>query len=202
MNGTEIILASGSQIRRHMLENAGLKISVHPADVDEDAIKSAVQNGTESLLPADVAQILAQTKTQTVSEFKPDALTIGADQVLAFEGTIYNKPKNKQEAQNQLLDLRGKNHELISAVAIAHAGEIIWSHEQSAVLTMRDFSNGFLGRYLAEMGDTVSESVGGYKLEGLGAQLFEKIDGDYFTILGLPLLPVLKFLRTRIPDLV
>ena len=198
---TELVLASGSFIRRKLLEDAGLKFTVQPPDVDETAIKKAVQNGTESLPPADIAQILAQTKAQTVSGQNPDQLTIGADQVLSFEGRLYSKPHSTDAARDQLFELRGNSHELISAVCVARNGETLWSYEQSAVLTMRDFSNEFLGRYLAEMGETVCESVGGYKLEGRGVQLFEKIEGDYFTILGLPLLALLEFLRSQRPEL-
>ncbi|MEM7424705.1 MAG: Maf family nucleotide pyrophosphatase [Pseudomonadota bacterium] len=199
---TNIVLASGSRIRRELLENAGLNIEVRPADIDEEAIKSAIQNGTESLTPADIALVLAQTKAQTVSEGAPAELVIGADQVLACNNRIYSKPGNKDAARDQLVALRGKSHELISAVAVARNGEIIWSHEQSVVLHMRDFSNDFLGRYLAGMGSGVTETVGGYKLEGLGVHLFEKIDGDYFTVLGLPVLPLLAYLRTEISGLV
>ncbi len=198
---TIIVLASGSTIRRQLLENAGLQVIVYPAEIDEDAIKSALRNGSESLSPADVALVLAQTKSQTVSEAQPGELIVGADQILAFEQKIFSKPVNSEQARDQLFQLRGRTHELISAVAVARAGQIIWSHEQSAVLKMRDFSNEFLGRYLARMESEVTETVGGYKLESLGVHLFEKIEGDYFTVLGLPMLPLLQFLRTQITEL-
>ena len=197
-----IVLASSSVIRRKLLVNAGLTVEVHPANIDEDAVKAAVRNGNESLSPADVALILAQTKAQTVSERKSGQLVIGADQVLSFQGRIFSKPADKNAARDQLIELRGKSHELISAVAVARDGDIIWSDERNAVLHMREFSNDFLGRYLAKMGPAVTESVGGYKLEGLGVHFFERIDGEYFTVLGLPMLPLLTFLRLQMPELV
>ncbi len=202
MSETKIVLASGSAVRRQLLENAGFEIDVHAAGVDENAIRAAVQNGSESLTPADIALLLAQTKAQTVSEKMPGRLILGADQVLALQGRIFNKPANKDAARDHLIELRGKSHELISAAAVVQNGEIIWSHEQNVVLHMREFSNAFLGRYLAEMGDEVTQTVGGYKLEGLGVHLFERIEGDYFTVLGLPMLPLLSFLRSQIADLV
>jgi septum formation protein len=124
-------------------------------------------------------------------------LVIGADQVLVCDGKIFDKPSTKDEARDQLVTLRGKKHELVSAVAVARHGSTIWSHCAHAQLTMREFSNTFLGYYLAEMGEEITSSVGGYKFEGPGAQLFEKIEGDYFTILGLPLLALLEFLRSQ-----
>ena len=202
MMGSAIVLASASAIRRELLVNAGFDVEVHPAEVDEDAIKSAVQSGSEPLSPTDVALILAQTKAQTVSEQRHGQFVIGADQILSFDGQIFSKPSDKQAARDQLIKLRGKSHELISAVAVAADGQIVWSDERSAVLHMREFSNEFLGRYLAAAGNSVLETVGGYKLEGRGVQFFDRIVGDYFTVLGLPMLPLLAFLRAQMSDLV
>ena len=197
-----LILASASRARASVLAAAGLSFRVHPADVDEPAIRESLANGEVEATPGDVAQILAQTKAATISEVSPDALVIGADQVLVCDGRIYEKPKDGDAARDQLLSLRNKTHSLISAVACARDGSILWHHEQTALLTMRHFSNEFLGQYLANAGPGVTESVGGYQLEGAGSQLFSLIDGDYFTILGIPLLPLLGFLRTQniIPD--
>ncbi len=198
----QLVLASASQIRKQLLEAAGLTFITEPANVDEDAIKQAVRGDDSTLRPADIAQLLAQTKASVVSESHPDALVIGSDQILVLEDQLISKPATKDKALDQLIELRGKTHELISAVAVVCRGETLWSYEDVARLSMRDVSSSFLGVYLAEMGDEVTKSVGAYQLEGLGIHLFEKIEGDYFTILGLPLLPLLTFLRTRNPPLV
>ena len=185
-----------------MLAAAGLSFRVHPADIDESAIRESLANGSVEATPGDVAQILAQTKAISIADISPGALVIGADQVLVCDGRIYEKPRDGDAARDQLISLRNKTHSLISAVACARDGAILWHHEQTAFLTMRHFSNEFLGQYLADAGSGVTESVGGYQLEGPGSQLFSMIDGDYFTILGIPLLPLLGFLRTQniIPD--
>lgn len=193
----KLLLASASQIRRQLLEDAGLAIEVYPADLDEAAIKQAFLGDNAEAKPADIAQILAQTKAMVISETHPAHLVIGSDQILVHGDQILSKPNSTAQARDQLIDLRGKTHQLVSAVAVAVNGEVIWSYEDVAHLTMREVSNQFIGAYLAEMGDTVTQTVGAYKLEGLGIHLFEKVQGDYFTILGLPMLPLLKFLRTR-----
>ncbi len=198
----ELVLASASQIRKQLLEAAGLRFKTKPAGIDEAAIKEAVHAQENEIRPSDIAQLLAQTKASVVSEGYPDALVIGSDQILVAENRLVSKPATKDEALDQLIELRGKSHELISAVAVARNGEILWSFEDVARLSMRNVSTSFLGVYLAEMGEKVTDTVGAYQLEGLGVHLFEKIDGDYFTILGLPLLPLLAFLRSRNENLV
>lgn len=193
----KLILASASQIRSELLRNAGLSFDIHPADLDEAAIKQVFLADNAEARPADIAQLLAQTKASVISEKYPHHLVIGSDQVLIHDGQVLSKPNSVHEARDQLLDLRGKTHELVSAIAVAADGQIIWSTEDVAYLSVRAISNQFVGTYLAEMGDTVTQTVGAYKLEGLGVHLFEKVQGDYFTILGLPMMPLLKFLRSR-----
>lgn len=192
-----LVLASASPARSALLQNAGLKFDVHPADLDEDAIRQSLTGPDGMPPPADIASVLAQAKAAAVSERYPDALVIGSDQVLAADGMLFSKPATREEARDQLLALRGRKHSLISAVACAMDGRVDWYHEETAVLAMREFTTDFLGAYLAAAGDKVQTSVGGYQLEGLGVQLFSRIDGDYFTILGLPLLALLDYLRRR-----
>ncbi|MGI9412886.1 MAG: Maf family protein [Hyphomicrobiales bacterium] len=192
-----LILASASKARASVLTAAGLTFRVHPAAIDEAAIRATLEKGDADITPADVAVVLAQTKAAAVSESHQGHLVIGADQVLVCDGTIYGKPGDHDAARDQLLSLRNKTHSLISAVACARDGAVIWHHDQTALLTMRDFSNDFLGQYLAAVGHAVTESVGGYQIEGPGSQLFSAVDGDHFTILGVPLLPLLSFLRTQ-----
>ncbi len=192
-----LILASASQARTKMLADAGLMFDVQPADIDEAAIRSTFDDGTSDTAPSDIAVILAQTKATTVSDRSAGAMVIGADQILVCDGELHSKPADKTAAREQLLRLRGKTHSLISAVACARNGQVEWYHEDTVHLTMRDFSNEFLGTYLAAVGDAVTTSVGAYQIEGPGVQLFSKVVGDYFTILGLPLLPLLHYLRTQ-----
>ncbi len=194
-----IILASGSRARREMLHAAGVSFTVEPADVDEDAIRAALydENGDPTVEPADVAEILAVAKAESVSRLQPDAFVIGGDQVLAFADDILTKPKTEAAARRQLASFRGKMHALHSAVAIAHNGETLWSMVDTAEMHVRDFSEAFLDDYMRRAGRTVLDSVGAYLLEGLGMQLFERIDGDYFTVLGMPLMPLLAELRAR-----
>ena len=192
-----LILASASQARTLMLKNAGLRFDVQPADIDEAAIRSTFDDGTADAAPSDIAVILAQTKATTISERNTGAVVIGADQILVCDGELHSKPADKTAAREQLLRLRGRTHSLISAVACARDGQVDWYHEDVVHLTMREFSNEFLGTYLALAGDAVTTSVGAYQIEGPGIQLFSKVSGDYFTILGLPLLPLLQYLRTQ-----
>ena len=192
-----LILASASQARTSMLKNAGLRFDVQPADIDEAAIRATFDDGTSDAAPSDIAVILAQTKATTISERNTGAQVIGADQILVCDGELHSKPADKTAAREQLLRLRGKTHSLISAVACAKDGRVDWYYEDVVHLTMRNFSNEFLGTYLALAGDAVTASVGAYQIEGPGVQLFSKISGDYFTILGLPLLPLLQYLRTQ-----
>ena len=194
-SGIAIVLASASRVRADMLRGAGLRFDVRPSALDEDAVKSALKSGPGGIAGEELAAVLAQAKATCVSQRDPSALVIGADQVLGFEGRFYDKPKDMDEARDALAAMRAKTHTLHTAAACALAGDVIWHHESSAALTMRDFSNRFLGTYLAACGEGILTGVGAYKLEGPGAQLFERIEGDYFSVLGLPLLPLLRFLR-------
>lgn len=178
-----------------MLVAAGVSITVDGASLDEGAIKDSFR--AEGHDAAACAIALAEAKAVRVAARHPDALVIGADQILDCAGTWFDKPRDAQEARAQLALLRGRQHTLVSAAAIVAEGAVIWHRTERAALTMRRFSDGFLDHYLAAMGASVTELVGGYALEGLGIQLFAKIDGDYFAILGLPLLPLLDFLRAR-----
>lgn len=189
----ELILASGSAARRQMLAAAGVPFRVVPADVDEAAVRAGLGD-TE---PAEVARVLARAKAEAVSRQHPAALVIGADQVLALGQQVHAKAPDVAAARRVLSALAGRTHRLISAVALAEGGAIAWSHADSAALTMRSLSDAFLDDYLARAGERVLASVGCYELEGLGVQLLERVDGDYFTVLGLPLLPLLAALRAR-----
>jgi septum formation protein len=189
----ELILASASPFRRRMLEAAGVVFRVMPADVDEAALRRHMPPGDL----AHVADALAQAKAVAVSQAAPGALVIGADQVLAFGDELLSKPKDLNDARGQLRKLRGKAHHLHAGVALAEAGKVVWAHLETARLVMHAFSDAFLDRYLADMGPAVCRTVGGYEIEGRGIQLFERIEGDLFTIVGLPLLPLLAELRSR-----
>ncbi len=190
-----IILASASKIRAQLLVNAGLDIEIIPADINEDEVKRVLSSKDTPASGGDVAEMLAQTKALAISQKNPGRLVIGADQTLSCGDRLFDKALDMKDAREKLLALRGKTHGLCSAIACAKDGNVVWTHSDVAYLTMREFSPEFLGKYLALLGDEVLESVGGYKLEAQGAQLFDKINGDYFTILGLPLLPLLRFLR-------
>ena len=189
-----LILASASKSRARILEAAGLAFIVEPPGLDEGVMRQAV-SGERSLAPHDVAEVLARAKAEAVSELAPKAYVIGSDQVLALGKTILTKPESMEAARRQLLDLSGKSHTLHTAVAVAANGETIWAETTVATLTMRKLSPEFIGRYLAAAGEEVLNSVGAYQIESIGVQLFEKIDGDYFSILGLPLIPLLDTLR-------
>jgi septum formation protein len=189
-----LILASGSKIRAKLLEAAGLAFIVEPPGLDESAMRQAV-SGEDALQPQDVAEVLARAKAEAVSDLAHGAFVIGADQVLALGDEIFAKPDSMESAREQLRALSGKTHKLQSSVALAREGEILFAHTEEASLTMRKLSPEFIGRYLAAAGEEVLSSVGAYQLEGLGIELFDKIEGDYFSILGLPLLPLLDALR-------
>jgi septum formation protein len=189
-----LILASSSKSRAKLLEAAGLAFIVEPPGLDESAMRQAVAGG-EALAPHDVAEVLARAKAEAVSEVAPKAHVIGGDQVLAFGDVIMSKPESMEAARRQLLDLSGKTHTLHTSVAVATNGETIWADTTVAILTIRKLSPEFIGRYLAAAGEEVLSSVGAYQIESIGVQLFEKIDGDYFSILGLPLIPLLDMLR-------
>jgi septum formation protein len=190
----QLILASLSKVRARLLEAAGFAFTVQSPGLDEHAMRQAV-GSTGALSPQDIAEVLARAKAEAVSELVPGAFVIGADQVLAFGGRILSKPDSMESARKELLDLSGKSHILHSAVALATNGGTVWAYSESSTLVMRKLSPQFIGRYLAAAGEEVLSSVGAYQIEGLGIQLFEKIDGDYFSILGLPLLPLLDALR-------
>ena len=187
-----LILASGSAARRRMLEAAGLAFEVDVPRVDEEAAKSGFR--AEGMSPRDQADALAELKALSVSS-RRGGFVIGADQMLALEGEAFDKPNSVSEARAHLLQLRGRAHELITAAVVARDGQVIWRHIDTPRLTMQAFSDAFLDGYVARAGESVLTSVGAYQLEGLGAQLFERVEGDYFSILGLPLLPLLAFLR-------
>jgi septum formation protein len=187
-----IILASKSQARTAVLTGAGVPFEVAVAGVDEDAVKTAMLG--EGATPRDVADALAELKAVKISRGRP-GLVIGADQTLEFEGGLYDKAETLDAARDRLRLLRGKPHQLHSAVVVARDGAPIWREVVSATLTMRDFSDPFLEDYLAAEGEHALGSVGCYRLEGPGAQLFARIEGDYFAILGLPLLGLLDLLR-------
>ncbi len=191
-----IILASGSSARARMLKDAGIDFEITPAAVDESLIRAEFLSNPSQELVA-IAMHLAEAKAQEVSERHPQAMVIGADQILVFEDEILTKPKDLEMARQQLLRLRWNEHQLVSAAACACAGEIEWQSMGTAKLTMRDFSTDFIDQYLAAMGRRVTTTVGGYEIEGLGIQLFSEIRGDLFTIQGLPLLNLLDFLRSR-----
>lgn len=191
-----LILASGSAARGAMMRDAGVQqLEIDPANVDEEAIKQACLADLTS--PDAIAEKLAKAKSEAVSSIQKDAHVIGADQVLIHDGKLFDKPTSMKDARNHLQVLRGTTHRLVSSVSVALDGNQIWSATDSAELTMRDFSDAFLNQYLERFGEMALTSVGAYHLEGLGAQLFQRVEGDYFTVLGLPLLPLLDFLRTR-----
>jgi septum formation protein len=193
-----LVLASASRIRHELLARAGVgPLTVVPADVDEAAIRAALMAESDCIEPDMVAGVLARAKAEAVSARHPDALVIGADQVLALGSRLFEKPADRAAARDHLDRLRGRTHDLHAAVVIAQGGEALWGTVQGARLTMRAFGDAFLDAYLDAAGEAVLRSVGAYELEGRGVTLFERIEGDYFTILGLPLLPLLAELRAR-----
>lgn len=190
---TPIVLASASAVRATLLRQAGIEIEIAPAAVDELALKQSMR--AERAGAADCAAALAVLKARLVSDRHAGALVIGADQMLECDGVWFDKPADRAQAAANLRTLRGKTHELVAAVTVLRDGATLWRHVGHARLTMRPFTDGFIEAYLDAIGDAVLQSVGAYQLEGLGVQLFSHIDGDHFTILGLPLLPLLDFLR-------
>lgn len=190
---TRIVLASGSAARAKMLRDAGAAVDLRPVVIDEEEVRLSCK--AEGMDAAATAETLAWLKADRASRREPGALAIGADQMLDVEGDWLEKPLTRDGLRAQLIRLRGRRHELISAVVAVRDGERMWHSVERARLLMRPFSDDFLDWYVAAVDDGVLQSVGGYHLEGLGAQLFSRIDGDYFTILGLPMLPLLGFLR-------
>lgn len=188
-----LVLASASQSRLTVLRNAGLNPVQDASSVDEDQVKSSLEaKGADA---AKVAVTLAELKAQETAQRHAGAFVIGADQMLDRDGTWFDKPVGLAQARGHLQSLRGRTHELVTAAVVVRDGTCIWQHVARARLTMRDFSDDFIDGYLERVGEDACRSVGAYQLEGLGAQLFSKIDGDFFTILGLPLLPLLDTLR-------
>jgi septum formation protein len=189
-----LILASQSRARKMLLENAGLESETAPANIDERAIQES--SGLEA--PGVIAALLAREKALFVSSQKRGHYVIGADQTLALGNRLFVKPANRSQALAQVTTLAGRSHELHSAVAVAHDGKIMFEHVAVAELTMREMSEAGVNAYLDAVGEAAAtSSVGAYQLEGLGVHLFERIKGDHFTILGLPLLPLLDFLRSQ-----
>jgi septum formation protein len=188
-DGERLILASKSAARRAMLTDAGVPFAVQVADVDEDALK------TPDVDPVELAVELARAKALAVSRHDADAWVLGADQTLSFEGGLVSKAPTLQAARERLSAMRGRSHQLHSGAALARNGQVVWSGADTVEMKMRDFSDAFLDAYLATEGEGLLACVGSYRLEGLGSQLFEAVEGDYFTVLGLPLWPVLAELR-------
>ncbi len=190
---TNIILASKSVHRAEILTNAGVTFTTQSADIDERQIEAPLLKA--GLNGDDIAEILATAKASQVSDANPDAYVIGCDQTLSLEEKLLHKPSDMEAARRRLLALSGKTHELNAAVTIIRNGETVWSHVEVCSVTFRQLEPGFVGRHLAQAGDRVLSSVGAYQIEGVGVQLFEKVNGDFFSIMGLPILPLLAKLR-------
>jgi septum formation protein len=188
-----LVLASRSEVRKNLLVAAGIAVEVCPADLDERKVEA----GAPAADAAAAATLLARAKARAVAQARPGRFVLGADQTLALGGERFSKPPDAAAARAQLRALAGKTHELHSAVAIVRDGEMPFAHVGVARLSMRPLSSEFIDRYVAAAGSAATASVGGYQLEGLGIHLFDRIEGDYFTVLGLPLLPVLDFLRRQ-----
>ena len=187
----QLILASASPSRRQLLASAGLAFDIEPSGIDEEEITRSLASRAA---PQELASTLAEMKAVKISSRHPEAFVIGADSTLACNGRLFDKPPTPEAARKQLMALRGQTHELFSSVVVARGGQRLWHWSERARLTMRPFNEAFVDAYLSRAGTDVLASVGAYQLEGLGAHLFTRVDGDYFTILGLPLLPMLTFL--------
>lgn len=191
---TRLTLASGSRIRAQLLKNAGIDFQVIVSKVDEESLKESMR--AEHMPPKEQAELLAEMKAVRVSA-QTDGLVIGADQMMSLDGNGFDKPRTRDEAFERLKLFSAKSHYLESAVVIARNGEAIWRHVNRPRLTMRPLSDDFIQSYLDQIGDAAFDSVGAYQLESLGVQLFSRIEGDYFSILGLPLIELLTYLRDR-----
>ena len=190
-----IVLASASRSRAALLEAAGLKIEILAANLDETKIK--MESRSANITIDNTAMLLARSKAYKISLQRNHAIVIGADQMLVCGDQWFDKPLNREEAMKTLKLLRGRTHKLVTCVSIVRSGEEQWNYSEQAMLTMRSFSDQFLEKYLMLLGDEALQSVGAYQLEGVGAQLFERIEGNYFTILGLPLLPLFSYMRSN-----
>ena len=190
-----LILASGSQIRSQLLRNAGIDFDVKVARVDEEMVKESML--AEAALPRDIADALAEMKARKVADKHPGVMVIGCDQVLAFENSILSKPESREDATVQLRMLRGGRHTLMSAAVIYHENKPVWRHIGIVRLRMRDVSDAYLEAYISRNWDDIQHSVGAYQLESEGVRLFQSIEGDYFHVLGMPLLELLAFLTLR-----
>lgn len=190
-----LLLASGSATRFAILQKAGIQVEQRPARIDEETIRTALE--AESATPRDIADALAEMKARKISERDPAALVLGCDQVLDFEGHVLAKPETAEMALAQLRRLRGHPHHLISAIVLYDGGKPIWRHLARAKLSMKDVSDQWLAGYVDRNWPAIGDSVGAYRIEEEGIRLFSAIEGDYFTILGLPLLPLLSYLETR-----
>ena len=194
-SGATIVLASKSRSRAAVLAGAGVAFEMEDSEVDEGALKAGLL--ADGASPREVAERLGEAKALAVSARRPGDQVIGADQTLDLGGALYDKPADLAEARRHLTAMRGRDHALHGGIVAAEGGEVVWRTTETSRLWMREFSDAFLEGYLARGGEALLASVGAYQLEGEGAQLFEKIEGDYFAILGLPLLPLLGFLRAR-----
>jgi septum formation protein len=188
-----LVLASASRTRQQLLGAAGVAFDVDPASIDEAGVRESLRSAGASSAAA--AETLAELKATRVSQRQPDRLVLGADQILELGGAWLDKPTDRAEARAQLMALRGRSHELVCCQCVVRNGARLWHHHDRARLTMRAFSESFLEAYLSAAGADLVEAVGAYRLEGRGVQLFDRIEGEFFTILGLPLLPLLGFLR-------
>lgn len=195
MTDRPLILASASEIRATLLRNAGLSVLALPARIDEDAIRHALT--AEAAHPRDIADTLAEMKARKLAEKHPEALVLGCDQILEYKRESWSKPETPAEALAQLQILRGQTHCLLSAAVLYDRAEPVWRHVAEVRLTMRDASDAYLSDYVTRNWDSIRHSVGAYKLEEEGARLFSAIEGDYFSVLGLPLLPLLNYLAQR-----
>jgi len=190
-----LILASSSQIRMHLLNAAAVPFTVSPVRIDEETIRRALE--AENARPRDIADTLAEMKARKVAERHPQDLVLGCDQVLDLKGKVLSKPDSPQMALDQLTQLRGQSHKLLSAVVLYHEAKPVWRFIGEARLTMRSVSDTYLSDYIERNWESIRHSVGAYKLEEEGSRLFSAVDGDYFTVLGLPLLPLLGYLGDR-----
>ena len=195
MENVKFILASESVTRRRLLESAGLVFDSFPAQIDEEEIKKSL--AAAGAQPQEIATFLAEQKACKVSEKYPESIVIGGDQVLEFNGSILSKPRTENKAKEQILTLRNSQHCLISSVCVAEGGQRVWHQTNKALMHFRDFSDQFLEQYLIKSKEELYNGPGGYKVEGYGIQLLNRIEGDFFTVLGLPLIPLLQYLRTR-----